>query len=110
MSGTNDSPFVMHDDAFRDVLGERPQLQKVVDADAHEGPVYVPGEDALYFSTLPRPTDDPLPGFRTVAIRRLALQGERFFFDLASLCDGIGLPLAAAQETLAALRALEEDA
>jgi hypothetical protein len=39
-----------------------------------------------------------------------ALSGERFFFDLASLCDGIGLPLEAAQETLAALRALEETA
>jgi hypothetical protein len=37
-----------------------------------------------------------------------ALAGERFFFDLAALCEGIGLPLGAAQETLAALRAAEE--
>jgi hypothetical protein len=36
-----------------------------------------------------------------------ALHGERFFFDLAAFCDGIGLPIAAAQETLAALRAAE---
>jgi gluconolactonase len=39
-----------------------------VATDAHEGPVYVPGEDALYFTTS-RPD---------VAIRRLALDGERF--------------------------------
>jgi steroid delta-isomerase-like uncharacterized protein len=30
---------------------------------------------------------------------------ERYFFDLASLCDQIGLPLAAARETLAKLQA-----
>jgi gluconolactonase len=29
-------------------------LEKVVDVDAHEGPVYFAGEDALYFTTLPR--------------------------------------------------------
>ena len=40
---------------------------RVVDTDAHEGPVYVPAEDALYFTTS-RPD---------VAIRRLALDGDR---------------------------------
>jgi gluconolactonase len=50
----------------------------VVDADAHEGPVYVAEEDALYFTTLPRATEMPLPGSRTVAIKRLALDGDRF--------------------------------
>jgi gluconolactonase len=44
------------------------QLTRVVETDAHEGPVYVPGEDALYFTTQ-RPD---------VAIRRLALDGGRF--------------------------------
>jgi ketosteroid isomerase-like protein len=33
------------------------------------------------------------------------LRSERFFFDLASLCDQIGLPLEAAREAAAALRA-----
>jgi hypothetical protein len=28
---------------------------------------------------------------------------QRYFFDLASLCDQIGLPIAAARETLARL-------
>jgi gluconolactonase len=41
-------------------------LRKVVDVDAHEGPVYVEEEHALYFTTLPKP--GPL-----VAIRRLDL-------------------------------------
>jgi gluconolactonase len=44
------------------------KLTRVVETDAHEGPVYVPGEDALYFTTQ-RPD---------VAIRRLGLDGGRF--------------------------------
>jgi gluconolactonase len=31
------------------------RLERVVDVDAHEGPVYIPGEDALYFTSVPRP-------------------------------------------------------
>jgi gluconolactonase len=34
------------------------QPEKVAEIDAHEGPVYVPDEDALYFTTLPVPGDD----------------------------------------------------
>src|SRR5215216_596946 len=41
------------------------QLARVLETDAHEGPVYVPGEDALYFTTQ-RPD---------VAIKRLAFKG-----------------------------------
>jgi hypothetical protein len=37
------------------------------------------------------------------------LTGERFFFDLASLCEQTGLPLAAVQETMRALRASAGD-
>jgi gluconolactonase len=44
------------------------RLTRVVETDAHEGPVYVASEDALYFTTR-RPD---------VAIRRLALDGNRF--------------------------------
>lgn len=78
MKASNESPFVIYDQAFRQVLGETARLVPVIAADAHEGPVYRPGEDALYFTTLPRPTADPLPGFRTVTIKRLALSGDRF--------------------------------
>lgn len=47
----------------------------VVETDAHEGPVYVPEEDALYFTTVPR---DAAPGFPETQIKRLALDGDRF--------------------------------
>src|SRR5919206_1845381 len=66
--------FAAHDAAFLDVVGPAPRLERVIATDAHEGPVYVPGEDALYFTTVPRPgADGPL-----VDIRRLALDGTRF--------------------------------
>jgi gluconolactonase len=54
----------------------RPVL--VVETDAHEGPVYVADEDALYFTTLPRPRDVPAPALPGARIKRLALDGERF--------------------------------
>ncbi len=57
--------FVTHDAAFADVLGDEPRLVKVADVDAHEGPVYVAGEDALYFTTVR--TD-------RVSIKRLSLR------------------------------------
>ena len=71
-------PFVAYADEFYEVLGDTPRLVKVVETDAHEGPVYVRDEDALYFTTLPKPTEVPLPGFRHVAIKRLALNGDQF--------------------------------
>ena len=71
-------PFIAHDPTFAAVTGAAPRLVKVVDTDAHEGPVYVPEEDALYFTTLPTRTDVPLPGSPQVAIKRLALDGDRF--------------------------------
>jgi gluconolactonase len=53
----------------------------VISTDAHEGPVYAADEDALYFTSLPRRTDVPVPGRPVVAIRRLALDGDRFPLD-----------------------------
>src|SRR5262245_16993852 len=70
--------FVVHAPEFRRVLGDTPRLVKVADADAHEGPVYVECEDALYFTSVPQESGVPAPGFPTVAIRRLQLDGERF--------------------------------
>jgi gluconolactonase len=63
------TPFVVVDDAFHDVLGPAPRLERLVATDAHEGPVFVADENALYFTTVPRPGPD---GPR-VAIRRLDL-------------------------------------
>ena len=65
------SPFVTHDPEFVRALGDAPRLDWVVDVDAHEGPVYSAHADALYFTSL------PTPDWR-VAIRRIALDGERF--------------------------------
>jgi gluconolactonase len=59
--------FIAHAPAFADVVGDSPQLERVVDTDAHEGPVYVWTEHALYFTT----------SWPDVAIRRLALDGDR---------------------------------
>jgi gluconolactonase len=51
------------------VLGKAPRLAHVLEVDAHEGPVYVAEENALYFTTVPRP--GPL-----VDIKRLSLQSS----------------------------------
>ena len=72
------SPFVVHDPEFRAVLGDAPRLVQVLEVDAHEGPVYVAEEDALYFTTVSRSGNVPAPGSPPVAIRRLALGGEGF--------------------------------
>jgi gluconolactonase len=72
-------PFAAHAPEFAAVLGGAPRLVQVVATDAHEGPVYVADEDALYFTTPPRPGD--APGLPQVAIKRLALDGDRFPVD-----------------------------
>jgi gluconolactonase len=73
--------FEAHEAEFGAVLGPNPRLVRVVETDAHEGPVYAPAEDALYFTTLPRAGSIPAPGCPEVAIKRLALDGDRFPLD-----------------------------
>jgi gluconolactonase len=101
-AGDRGSPFEAYDQEFAAVLGEAPRLARVVAADAHEGPVYAPDEDALYFTTLPRPGNIPAPGFPQVAIKRLALDGDRFPVDpgritvvrpAANMANGMALDL-----------------
>jgi gluconolactonase len=70
--------FVAHDRSFGDVTGPSPLLCKLIDTDAHEGPVYVRDEDALYFTSVPAETDIPAPRSQKVAIRRLQLDGTSF--------------------------------
>ncbi|MEP6954350.1 MAG: SMP-30/gluconolactonase/LRE family protein, partial [Solirubrobacteraceae bacterium] len=64
------APFGTHDPGFAEVTGEAPRLELVGEVDAHEGPVHVADDDALYFTSLPRPRADRSP---EVAIRRLTL-------------------------------------
>jgi gluconolactonase len=66
--------FVAHDARFAELLGDAPRLVRVADVAAHEGPVYAPDEDALYFTTPPM----RVRGVPRVAIRRLQLDGLRF--------------------------------
>ena len=77
-SHTERASFAIHDAAFGAVLGDAPRLARVLTTDAHEGPVYVPDEDALYFTTLPKAGPVPVPGHPQVSVRRIALDGERF--------------------------------
>jgi gluconolactonase len=70
--------FEVCDSEFAAALGPAPRLAMVTETDAHEGPVYVPGEDALYFTSLPRKADVPAPGTPGAYIKRLALDGVNF--------------------------------
>ncbi len=72
------SAFVTHDSAFATILGASPRLELVVRTAAHEGPVYVAGEDALYYTTLPQTSPGQAPGVAEVRIDRIALRGDSF--------------------------------
>jgi gluconolactonase len=76
-----DASFVIHDREFQAVLGEAPRLVRALDVDAHEGPVYVPDEDALYFTTLPSRQNAPPAGDPRVQVKRIDLDGDRFPLD-----------------------------
>jgi gluconolactonase len=68
---TGDAAFVAHAPGFYEVVGDRARLLLLAEVDAHEGPVYFADEDALYFTTLPRPGADRTP---QVQIKRIALE------------------------------------
>jgi gluconolactonase len=53
---------------------KRTSLVRVVETNAHEGPVYVPDEDALYFTTVPRRREGARP---QVDVKVLALADGR---------------------------------
>jgi gluconolactonase len=65
------SPFVVHDAEFEAVLGNAPRLAHVLDVDAHEGPVYAAEQNALYFTTVPRP--GPLVDIKRLSLESLAV-------------------------------------
>jgi gluconolactonase len=77
--------FGVYDSEFAAALGPAPRLALVAETDAHEGPVYVPGEDALYFTTLPQPRNTPTSGMPHAVIKRLALDGLSFPVDPSRL-------------------------
>jgi gluconolactonase len=69
-----DSAFVAYASGFDEVTGDAAQLALLAEVDAHEGPVYFADENALYFTTLPRPGVDRSP---SVQIKRLPLDEPR---------------------------------
>src|SRR5688500_18894637 len=71
--------FAVYRDEFRAVLGWRFQRLALIETNAHEGPVYVAAEHALYFTTVPE------PGPKNIAIKRLQLVGEEFPFKAQAL-------------------------
>ena len=77
--------FGVYDSEFAAALGPAPRLALVAETDAHEGPVYVSAEDALYFTTLPQPRNTPAPGTPHAVIKRLALDGLSFPVDPSRL-------------------------
>ncbi|HSF61428.1 MAG TPA: SMP-30/gluconolactonase/LRE family protein [Gaiellaceae bacterium] len=78
------SRFRVRDPRFEDVLGSAPRLELVAEVDAHEGPVYVAEEDALYFTTV-RTT--------TVAIKRLELDSGDVSVVVADANQANGMAL-----------------
>jgi gluconolactonase len=73
------SIFIAHREAFRAITGADPQRPVMIETNAHEGPVYVAAEHALYFTTVPD------PGPKNVAIKRLLLAGVAFPFEVRGL-------------------------
>lgn len=71
--------FAVYNDKFRKVLGPDFQRPLLIETNAHEGPVYVAAEHALYFTTVPE------PGPKNIAIMRLQLAGDKFPFTAKGL-------------------------
>jgi hypothetical protein len=61
------------------VLGSRFQRPLLMETSAHEGPVYVAVEHALYFTTV------PVPGPKNISIKRRQLAGDEFPFKAQAL-------------------------
>lgn len=90
----NDNPhFVIYSDAFLDVLGPQPGYETVANVNAHEGPVYVRGENALYFTTVPVTTNIPAFGDKNVAIGRLDVASGKVstFVNETNMANGMTL-------------------
>jgi gluconolactonase len=66
----SDPAFIAHSPEFEVVVGDSARLSRLAELDAHEGPVYFADEDALYFTSVPRPGADRSP---SVQIKRLPL-------------------------------------
>lgn len=78
--GHDDSAtFATYRGEFNAVLGSDFGRPSLIETNAHEGPVYVAAEHALYFTTVPE------PGPKNIAVKRVQLAGEEFPFEAQAL-------------------------
>lgn len=84
-TAVSDPAFRAYAPGFDEVLGDDARLSLVAEVDAHEGPVYLADEDALYFTTLPRPGTDRSP---FVQIKRLPLEDPERISVLVAQTNG----------------------
>ncbi len=75
---TGNPHFIAYSEEFYDVIGADPRFYTVIETNAHEGPVYVAAEKALYFTTVPESSNIPLHGWKRVYIERIPLDTEQF--------------------------------
>jgi gluconolactonase len=75
----NGTTYVVYRDDFHAVIGADFQRPVLIETNAHEGPVYVAAEHALYFTTVPE------PGPKNIAVMRLQLAGDAFPFTAQKL-------------------------
>ena len=81
-----DSAIVrVYRETFNEIIGSDFQRPVLIETNAHEGPVYVASEHALYFTTVPE------AGPKNIAIKRLQLTGDRFPFT-AQAIDAVQFP------------------
>jgi len=75
----NGTTYAVYRDDFHAVIGADFQRPVLIETNAHEGPVYVAAEHALYFTTVPE------PGPKNIAVMRLQLAGDAFPFTAQKL-------------------------
>jgi gluconolactonase len=85
MAQAPEATFAIYRDKFQKILGKDFQRPVLIKTNAHEGPVYVKSEHALYFTTVPE------PGPKNIAIMRLQLEGKDFPF-VASVLETVRQP------------------
>jgi gluconolactonase len=81
---TGSEHFIAHSPEFHEVTGDNPQFYTVMETNAHEGPVYVRDEQALYFTTVPANSNVPIADSREVQIKRIDLRTKNLPLDPAA--------------------------
>lgn len=90
-SPTQKGPFVYYSPEFAAVTGPNPQLELLLETDAHEGPVYVKEQNALYFTTVPRTINTPIQGWKEVSVNCLRLDDLQLctVLPLSNMANGM---------------------